>query len=196
MTQPLPERPIDVSFQDALICIRDEARRFLRANPNTRLSREEVIEIMYESFLPAYEGHDPAKGPFLRRVRFLARHSITDYLRKEQNKIKPLQENENLQLVPQKSSFDIGAFRRSLSVDADKLLWVAQHLDVSCPTANMDQLLDLEKYAPLQRKAITEKKRDLLFKAMFDKGWTGDRIIAAYHEIVQTLADWYREQNR
>lgn len=189
MADPLPEQPIDITYQDALIVMRDEVNRYLRANPHTRLSREECISIVNESFVQAYYGHNTSKGPFLRRARFLARHAITDYLRQQKNKIKPVQDTEGiLNLLPdkRKSNFNLTEFARELSPDADKLLWVVRHLDEK----DLNPLLDLDKHIPQLQQSIVARKRELLFRLLIEKGWTGDRIIAAYHEIVQALADW------
>lgn len=176
-TQPLPNRPIDESFQDALPILYDEVKKYLRSNPHTRLSRDECVSIVFESFSLSYDGHIAEKGMFLQRVRFLARHAITDYLRSQKNKIKPLQDNGNLHLVPQKSSFDPIEFRRSLSEDADKLLWVVQHLDI-------------------EEGWSDDRKKNLVLKAMADKGWPGDRVVVAWNEIAMMLADWYRDHSQ
>lgn len=174
MSNPLPERPIDESFQDALPILYDEVRKYLRANPHTRLSRDECVSLVFESFSNSYFGHIQEKGSFLRRARILARHAITDYLRREKNKIKPLQDNGNLVLVPQKSSFDPMEFRRSLSADADKLLWAVQHMDIG------------ESWSD-------SRKKDFVLKAMADRGWSGDRVVVAWNEIAIALAEWYRD---
>lgn len=179
MAEPLPDDPIHTSFEDALICLYDEVGRFLRAHPHLKhLDREECVSMVFESFVKAYYGHNPAKGSFLRRVRFLARHEITDYLRRERNKIKPIQDSGALGLLAQKSSFRLDEFVRQLSPDANSLVWVARHLD----TKGME-----EGWSP-------ERKRDLLWKTMLEKGWNGDRILAASLEVTQAWLDWEKEK--